>query len=159
VKTSKRSTGFTLIELLVVIAIIGILAALVLVSLGNAREKAHSAQVRSSISQIRTLAEIYYSSNFFSYMGLDTCLSTPNSTNCVGGIEDEVISLRAALTEAHLGGAAHVLETRSDDDDFCVSSALPPDSTVHVCIDASGVMVEGTSQECILGAPLPMICP
>ena len=48
----KTQSGFSLIELLVVIAIIGILSAVVLVSLGGARAKARLGRVQSQLSAL-----------------------------------------------------------------------------------------------------------
>jgi len=64
-----KRKGFTLIELLVVIAIIGILASIVLVSLGGARTRAKDARIQSSMSQIRSSAELYLSDNN-TYVGM-----------------------------------------------------------------------------------------
>jgi len=59
---AKKDKGFTLIELLVVIAIIGILASIVLVSLGGARAKARDATRQSDLRQIQLAQEMYYDS-------------------------------------------------------------------------------------------------
>lgn len=47
-----NSKGFTLIELLLVIAIIGILAAAILVGIGNQRERARRAQALETIRSV-----------------------------------------------------------------------------------------------------------
>ena len=59
----NRKEGFTLVELLVVIAIIGILATLLILQLGVARQRARDVQRISHITQIQTALEFYFDSN------------------------------------------------------------------------------------------------
>lgn len=51
--------GFTLIELLVVIAIIGILAALIMVSVAGARQKALDTQLKTNLRSVASALEQY----------------------------------------------------------------------------------------------------
>jgi prepilin-type N-terminal cleavage/methylation domain-containing protein len=59
----KKQQGFTLIELLVVIAIIGILAAVVLVSLNSARQKSRDSRRLADVRQLMTALELFYNDN------------------------------------------------------------------------------------------------
>jgi prepilin-type N-terminal cleavage/methylation domain-containing protein len=55
-----KRKGFTLIELLVVIAIIGLLATIVMVSMGNARERGRVAGAGSTAKNLSLAVELYY---------------------------------------------------------------------------------------------------
>lgn len=80
----QKNSGFTLIELLVVIAIIGILAAVVLVSLNSARQKSRDAKRLADVRQIMTALELFYNDN--NRYPLPAAASATGPTSGDGGV-------------------------------------------------------------------------
>ena len=77
-----KQKGFTLIELLIVIAIIGLLASIVLISLGPARAKARDARRVTDVRQMSTALEVEASDN---PEAVETCTSADHKVDlCTG---------------------------------------------------------------------------
>lgn len=119
---NMQNKGFTLIELLVVIAIIGLLSSLAVVSLGNARDKAYDAQIKSDLSQVRTYAVVTYETGDFTAFvmsGITPALKPPACSSDTAAYQlkksvavSSVVS--AWVAYAHLCGAPTTA--------FCVDS-------------------------------------
>jgi len=120
---AKKKKGFTLIELLVVIAIIGILSAIVLVSLSGARNKANDARIKADMAQIRSQAEIIYDSG------------TPPVNSYAGVCADSSVAKLLADIDNQSGSTN---TCNNEAADYCVSSPLKT-SGVY-CVDSTGTI-------------------
>jgi len=148
-KSVRRNEGFTLIELLVVIAIIGLLASIVLVSLGGARNKAKDARIIAEMGQIRSLAEMIYASD---------------------GDYDNVICTQADMKSLcdditiQTGGAAPTIARNPATSAvrYCAYITLlvkKDDMTNYYCVDSTGVAKETTTNPSTTCPGTNYVCP
>lgn len=118
----SKSKGFTLIELLVVIAIIGILAAIVLVALGDAQDRARDATIQSELGQMRAQAQLYIptAAGDSGFMGV--------CSNADTGL-DRLLSSVNEITTAHCNDSQN---------EWAAWAQLRSDDTAYWCVDYTG---------------------
>ncbi|MBI3256037.1 MAG: type II secretion system protein [Candidatus Andersenbacteria bacterium] len=149
----QLTAGFTLIELLVVIAIIWVLATLILSAIGASRTKAFDSRIRSSVGQIRWLAESVYDTQGANYT--DWAQHATIQQNLALLLED------IDFNYGDDPGAPYVTALReSQIQDYCISAPLRTEPGKYYCIDNSGVF-KTTDAACPdeLAGGAPLVCP
>jgi len=152
-----KNKGFTLIELLVVIAIIGILAAIVLVSLSGANKSARDARIVSALGQMRTEAALIDAAEG-GYGSMDTggglAVGAVGAKGCSYNTEmaalcndvDKQCPSGTAACGGDGGDGTNLIATedvviQSDSSTYCIYSPLNVQysgSNDYYCIDSGG---------------------
>jgi prepilin-type N-terminal cleavage/methylation domain-containing protein len=168
IEKDMMSKGFTLLELLVVIAIIGILASIVLASLGQARTSASDAVIKSELKQLLTDDQYFYALNAqfpTFYLTPETCFQTASRATTAASGNAPVLALITEISGI-ISAAGNVSNGGGLNTATCASSAtlnwpaiwavsvpLKTDPSKSWCVDSTG------RAEQITGAVTGQSCP
>lgn len=140
VKDGGSLTGFSLIEVLIVVAIIGILTGLILVGTSRSRLKGQDNAIRSSVGQLRLMAEQVYDTQGASYLNwhLNPSVQT-QVAQLLADIDEKYGNTTADTYPTSYPGSYETVIRGSQRKDYCISAPLRSQPGKYYCIDTTGV--------------------
>ncbi|MCX6751293.1 MAG: type II secretion system protein [Candidatus Nomurabacteria bacterium] len=137
----KISGGFTLLELMIVVAIIAILSSVILVALGDSRNKGVDASVKSNLDTIRSESELFYSNNDNSFLpaggstfGIATCpVYNASGTNMLSKDKTIADALAEAVKRGTNGSSCY-----NSNLNWAMAVGLKTDANTSWCVDSGG---------------------
>lgn len=145
----RKNKGFTLIELLVVIAIIGILAALIIVSLVGAQNRARDTQRKNNARNLDSALAQYYLDNSSVYPFTSTVTDATNgisigtSSACTAPLAASLVGTTAYLSQSTACGdpssLTHLYKTDGTGSQYAIAWQLANQGGEAVVTAGNGV--------------------